>query len=188
MLKLLPIAVLCALAVCASASDQLVKLSNGSIVVLHDDGHWEYYQTKEIKDIRPAAIPESVKTTISVTYEGYDKLAKNLRLAMEADLATEEEINDSLRTLPKGGMVHFCIPTEQIDKNNPHDYVYILSYEKTQLYRSVMSQSKAVDSDEKDISYLLSVPVYKKPKSGHLTARIETVDGKQDVEFDVPIK
>ena len=51
MLKLLPIAVLCALAVCASASDQLVKLSNGSIVVLHDDGHWEYYQTKEIKDI-----------------------------------------------------------------------------------------------------------------------------------------
>ena len=86
-------------------------------------------------------------------------------------------------------MVHSTFRQTDRQRIIPHDYVYIGLTENTAVSFGDVSQSKAVDGDEKDISYLLSVPTFKKPKSGYLTAaRIETVDGKQNVEFDVPIK
>lgn len=43
-----------------------------------------------MRDVRESTLPADAKTTISIQYESYEKLRKNLRLALEADLATEE--------------------------------------------------------------------------------------------------
>ena len=101
------------LAVCALAwaSDMTATTSNGSVVILHDNGRWEYYNNNSrVRDIRESAIPKDMQTTVSIEYESADKLRKDMRMRMEAAFATEENIKDSLRTLPAGGIVHFCVP------------------------------------------------------------------------------
>ena len=86
------------------AEDIIAKTSNGSVVLLHDNGRWEYYQNNaQIRDVRPSAIPEDAKFEVSVLYESPDKIKKNMRMALEADFANEDEIQDSLRRAPKAG-------------------------------------------------------------------------------------
>ena len=95
---LIGLVVFMAMASASFAEDIIAKTSNGSVVLLHDNGRWEYYQNNaQIRDVRPSAIPEDAKFEVSVLYESPDKIKKNVRMALEADFATEEEIKDSLR-------------------------------------------------------------------------------------------
>ena len=118
------------LAVCALAwaSDMTATTSNGSVVILHDNGRWEYYNNNSrVRDIRESAIPKDMQTTVSIEYESADKLRKDMRMRMEADFATEENIKDSLRTLPAGGIVHFCVPEAQVHYGNPRTFTYTVA-------------------------------------------------------------
>ena len=90
------------------AEDMIATASNGSTVILHDNGRWEYHQNNsKIRDVRPSAIPEDAKFQITVQYENANKIKKDIRMMMDGEFATEEEIRDSLRKVPKGGMVYF---------------------------------------------------------------------------------
>ena len=77
------------------ADDIMATASNGATVILHDNGRWEYYQNNsKLRDIRQSAIPEDAKFNVMVEYESPDRVRKNIRLAMEAEFATEEEIKE----------------------------------------------------------------------------------------------
>ena len=173
------------------AEDIIAKTSNGSTVILHDDGRWEYYQNNaQIRDIRPEAIPEDAKFEVSVLYENVEKLKKNKRMMLEAEFATEEEIKDSLRALPKGGIVYFQVPTKQIKKGFSRELTYYL-YDKgkTPIFTKTVSDAEATPSEDSGISNLLVVPVYGKPKTNMMRAVVESNDGRREsLEIDIPIK
>ena len=180
---------LCA-AACASAADIIATTSNGSTVLLHDNGRWEYYQNNaKIRDVRPSAIPEDAKFQITISYESVDKIKKDVRMMMEGELATEEEIRDSLRKVPKGGIVYFQVPTEQIKKGLVRELTYsIYDKGKAPIFSQVARDSEATPSESRGISNLLVVPLYAKPKSKVLKAKVVSESAKQTLEFDIPIK
>lgn len=174
----------------AFAEDMIATTSNGSTVLLHDDGRWEYYQNNaKIRDVRPEAIPEDAKFEVSIVYENVDKLKKNKRMELEADFATEAEIRDSLRQIPKGGVVYFTVPTKQIKKGISRTFTYyIYDGGKNPIFTKTVSDTEATPSENKGISNLLVVPIYGRPKSKVMTARIENKAGRQTLDFEIPIK
>ncbi len=178
------------LAVASFAEDIVATTSNGSTVILHDNGRWEFYQNNaKIRDVRPDAIPEDAKFNVSVLYESYDKLKKNVRMAMEADLATEEEIKDSLRKVPRGGMVYFQVATSQIKKGMPRELTYML-YDtgKKPIFTKTVSDTEATPSEDRGVSNLLVVPVYSRPKAKVMKARVQMARGNATLDIDIPIK
>ncbi|SHG29756.1 hypothetical protein SAMN05720766_101126 [Fibrobacter sp. UWH9] len=177
-----------ALTVGAFAEDIIAKTSNGSTVILHDNGRWEYYQNNaQIRDVRPTAIPEDVKYQISVDYESVDKLKKDVRMAMEADFATEEEIKDSLRKVPKGGIVYFQVPKEQIKKGMVRDLTfYIYDKGKNPIFTQSASDDAATPSESSKIMNLMVAPLYAHPKANVLKAK--AVCGRETIEFEIPVK
>lgn len=183
---------LCSLACVAFsfAEDIIATTSNGSTVILHDNGRWEYYQNNsKVRDVRPTAVPEDAKFEVSVLYESADKIKKNVRMAMEADLATEEEIKDSLRKVPKGGMIYFQVPTKQIKKGLVRELTYsIYDKGKNPIFTKTVADTEATPSEDAGVSNLLVVPVYSKPKVKVMKARVENRKGKQTLDIDVPIQ
>ena len=174
----------------AFADDIVATTSNGSTVILHDNGRWEYYQNNsKIRDVRPDAIPEDAKFNVSVVYDSYDKLKKDTRMALEADLATEEEIRDSLRRLPKGGMIYFQVATKQIKKGMPRELTYsVFDKGSKPIFKKTVPDSEATPSGEHGISNLLVVPVEKKPKSKLLKARVHMARGNATLDIDIPLR
>ena len=172
------------------AEDIVATTSNGSTVILHDNGRWEYYQNNaKIRDVRPDAIPEDARFNVSVLYESVDKLKKNVRMAMEADFATEEEIKDSLRKVPKGGLIYFQVATEQIKKGMSRTLTYtIYDKGKKPFFTKTVADTEATPSEDHGVSNLLVVPVYSKPKSKVLKARIQTTNGQATLDIDIPIQ
>ena len=180
-------AVLCAV---SFAEDIIATTSNGSTVILHDNGRWEYYQNNaKIRDVRPSAIPEDAKYQITIAYESVDKLKKDTRMMLEGELATEEEIRDSLRKVPKGGIVYFQVPTNQIKKGLVRELTYsIYDKGKNPIFSQTVRDSEATPSDTRGVSNLLVVPLYAKPKAKVLKAKVVSESAKQTLEFDIPIK
>lgn len=172
------------------AEDIIATTSNGSTVILHDNGRWEYYKNNsKIRDVRPEAIPEDVKFNVSVLYESANKLKKNVRMAMEADYATEEEIKDSLRKVPKGGLIYFQVPTKQIKKGLAREFTYsIYDKGKTPIFTKTVAETEALPSEDAGVSNLLVVPVYGRPKSSVMKAKIENRKARQTLEIDIPIQ
>lgn len=173
------------------AEDIIATTSNGSTVLLHDNGRWEYYQNNaKIRDVRPSAIPEDAKFQITIQYESVNKIKKDVRMMLEGELATEEEIKDSLRKVPKGGVVYFQVPTSQIKPGFTRELTYYI-YDKGK--KPIFSQT-ARDSEAKPtvesskVSNLMVVPLYAKPKSKVLKAKVVSEAAKQTLEFDIPIK
>ena len=172
------------------AEDIIATTSNGSTVILHDNGRWEYYQNNaKIRDVRPSAIPEDAKFQITIDYESVDKLKKDLRMMMEGDFATEEEIRDSLRKVPKGGIVYFQVPTNQIKKGFVRELTYsIYDKGKSPIFSKTVRDSEATPSETHGVSNLLVVPLYAKPKAKVLKAKVVSEAARQTLEFDIPIK
>ena len=173
------------------AEDIIATTSNGSTVILHENGRWEYYQNNaKIRDVRPSAIPEDAKFQITIQYESANKIKKDVRMMMEGEFATEEEIRDSLRKVPKGGMVYFQVPTSQIKPGFTRELTYYI-YDKGK--KPIFSQT-ARDSEAKPtvesskVSNLMVVPLFAKPKSKVLKAKVVSESAKQTLEFDIPIK
>ena len=173
------------------AEDIVATTSNGSTVILHDNGRWEYYQNNaKIRDVRPSAIPEDAKFQITIQYESVDKIKKDVRMMLEGELATEEEIRDSLRKVPKGGVVYFQVPTSQIKPGFTRELTYYI-YDKGK--KPIFSQT-ARDSEAKPtvesskVSNLMVVPLYAKPKAKVLKAKVVSESAKQTLEFDIPVK
>jgi hypothetical protein len=150
----------------------------------------EYQNNAKIRDVRPEAMPEDAKFNVSVLYESADKLKKNVRMAMEADFATEEEIRDSLRKVPKGGMVYFQVPTKQIKPGFTRELTYyIYDKGKKPIFSKTARDSEATPTPEtSSISNLMVVPLYAKPKSKVLKAKVVSESARQSLEFDIPIK
>ena len=168
----------------AFAEDISATTANGSVVILHDNGRWEYYNNNsKVRDIRESAIPKDMQTTVSIEYESADKLRNDMRMRMDADFATEEEIKDSLRTLPAGGIVHFCVPESQVHYGNPRTFTYTVWVGKKQVYKAPVSEAMAVPSETAGVTYLLSVPLHMKLKGKHIKARVE--DAHSSIDFDV---
>ena len=172
------------------ADDIIATTSNGSTVLLHDNGRWEYYQNNaKIRDVRPEAIPEDAKFNVSVLYESADKLKKNVRMALEADFATEEEIKDSLRKVPKGGVIYFQVPTKQIKKGLNREFTYsVYDKGKNPIFTKTVAETEATPSEDAGVSNLLVVPVYGRPKAKVMKARIENRAAKQTLDIDIPIQ
>ena len=172
------------------AADMVATTSNGSTVILHDNGRWEYYQNNaKIRDVRPDAIPEDAKFQITVLYEGVDKLKKDTRMMLEGEFATEEEIRDSLRKLPKGGIVYFQVPTKQIKKGFVRELVYsIYDKGKKPIFSQRARDSEATPSEDHGVSNLMVVPLYAKPKSKVLKAKVLSESARQTLEFEIPVR
>ncbi len=176
--------------VCSFADDIIATTSNGSTVILHDNGRWEYYQNNaKIRDVRPTAIPEDAKYEISIKYESVDRLKKDVRMAMEADFATEEEIKDSLRKVPKGGIIYFQVPTKQIKKGFVRDLIYsVYDTGKNPIFTERASDDQATASEDSGVSNLMVVPIYARPKAKVMKAKVVSETGRQTLEFDIPVK
>lgn len=172
------------------AEDIVAKTSNGSTVILHDNGRWEYYQNNaNIRDVRESAVPKDARFEVSVLYESPDKVKKNVRMAMEADFATEEEIKDSLRKVPKGGYVYFQVPTKQIKPGLTRELTYSL-YDggKKAIFTKTVRDSEATLSEDAGISNLLVVPVYGRPKSKVMQAKVEDRANHATLDIEIPIR
>ena len=172
------------------ADDIVATASNGAAVILHDNGRWEYYQNNsKLRDIRQSAIPEDAKFNVMVEYESPDRVRKNIRLAMEAEFATEEEIKDSLRNVPKGGYVYFQVKTSQIKKGMPRKLTYFLfDGGKDPIFTKTAYDTEAVPSELSGVSNLLVIPVYGRPKSKVMLARVQARDGMETLDIDIPIR
>ena len=172
------------------AEDIVATTSNGSTVILHDNGRWEYYQNNaKIRDVRPSAIPEDAKFQITVEYQRVDKLRKDVRMMMEGELATEEEIRDSLRRVPKGGIVFFQVPTNQIKPGFVRELTYyIFDKGKKPIFSRTVRDAEATPSEDRGVSNLLVVPLYARPKAKVLKAKVVSEAARQTLEFDIPIK
>ena len=181
---------LAALAAGAFANDIIATTSNGSTVILHDNGRWEYYQNNaKIRDVRPEAIPEDAKFNVTVFYESVDKIKKNVRLALEADFATEQEIKDSLRKVPKGGIIYFQVPTKQIKPGLNREFTYsVYDKGKTPILSKTVAETEAQPSEDAGISNLVVVPVYARPKAKVMKARVENRAAHQTLDIDIPIQ
>ena len=172
------------------AADIVATTSNGSTVILHDNGRWEYYQNNaKIRDVRPDAIPEDAKFQITILYEGVDKLKKDTRMMLEGELATEEEIRDSLRKVPKGGIVYFQVPTKQIKPGFVRELTYyIYDKGKKPIFSKTVRDSEATPSENRGVSNLLVVPLFAKPKSKVLKAKVVSESARQSLEFEIPVR
>lgn len=172
------------------AEDIIATTSNGSTVLLHDNGRWEYYQNNaKIRDVRPSAIPEDAKFQITINYESVDKLKKDVRMMLEGELATEEEIRDSLRKVPKGGIVYFQVPTKQIKPGFVRELTYyIYDKGKNPIFSQTKRDSEATPSEDSGVSNLMVVPLYAKPKSRVLRAKVVSESARQTLEFEIPVK
>ena len=171
------------------AEDIVATTSNGSTVILHDNGRWEYYQNNaNIRDVRESAVPKDARFEVSVLYESPDKVKKNVRMALEADFATEEEIKDSLRKVPKGGYVYFQVPTKQIKPGLTRELTYSL-YDggKKPIFTKTVRDSEATASEDAGVSNLLVVPVYGRPKSKVMQAKVEDRRNHATLDIDIPI-
>ena len=184
------IALVLACVVNTFAEDIVATASNGAAVILHDNGRWEYYQNNtKIRDIRQSAIPEDAKFNVMVEYETPERVRNNVRLAMEAEFATEEEIKDSLRKVPKGGYIYFQVKTSQIKKGMPRKLTYSLyDGSKTPIFRKTAYDTEAVPSEQSGVSNLLVVPVYGHPKSDVMLASVEALDGMETLDIDIPVR
>ncbi len=166
------------------ADDMTATTVNGKVVILHDNGRWEYYQNNSrVRDIRESAIPKDMQTRVTIEYEDASKVQKDLRMRLEADDVSESVIRDSLRTLPAGGIVHFCVPEEQVHRGNPRTFTYTVWVGKKQVYKSAVSEAEAVPSEVAGVTYLVSVPIFSKLRGEHLKARVE--DGNGSIDFDI---
>lgn len=172
------------------AADIVATTSNGSTVILHDNGRWEYYQNNaKIRDVRPDAIPEDAKFQITILYEGVDKLKKDTRMMLEGEFATEEEIRDSLRKVPKGGIVYFQVPTKQIKPGFVRELTYyIYDKGKKPIFSKTVRDSEATPSEDRGVSNLLVAPLYAKPKSKVLKAKVVSESARQSLEFEIPVR
>ena len=179
-------------AACAAlslAEDIVATTSNGSTVILHDNGRWEYYQNNaKIRDVRESAVPKDARFEVSVLYESPDKVKKNVRMALEADFATEEEIKDSLRKVPKGGFVYFQVPTKQIKPGMVRELTYSL-YDggKKPIFTKTVRDTEATPSEDAGISNLLVVPVYGRVKSKVMQAKVEDRRNHATLDIEIPI-
>ena len=171
------------------AEDIIATTSNGSTVILHDNGRWEYYQnTAKIRDVRESAVPKDARFEVSVLYESPDKVKKNVRMALEADFATEDEIKDSLRKVPKGGYVYFQVPTKQIKPGLPRELTYSLfDGGKKPIFVKTVRDTEATPSEDAGISNLLVVPVYGRIKSKVMQAKVEDRSNHATLDIDIPI-
>lgn len=173
------------------AEDVIATMPNGTAVILHDNGRWDYYHNNEnMRDIRPSAQPQDLKYEVSVMYESPDKIKKDVRMAMDADFATEEEIRDSLRNVPKGGIVYFQVPTKQIKPGLVRTLTYNLydSNRSQPFFTKTVPDTEATQSEDSRISNLLVVPVYSRLKGKSMLARIEARGGLDVLEIDIPIR
>lgn len=140
-------------------------------------------------DVRESAIPEDARFNVMVEYETPDLVRKNVRLAMEAEYATEQEILDSLKTVPKGGYIYFQVKTSQIKKGTPRKLTYSL-YDggKKPIFKKTAYDTEAVPSEQNGVSNLLVIPVYGQPKSNVMLARVEARDGMETLDIDIPVR
>lgn len=174
----------------AFAEDIVATTSNGSTVILHDNGRWEYYQNNaKIRDVRESAVPKDARFEVSVMYEPAEKVKKNVRMALEADFATEEEIKDSLRKVPKGGYIYFQVPTKQIKPGLVRELTYsIFDTGKSAIFTKTVRDSEATASEDAGISNLLVVPIYGRPKAKVMKARVEDRKNHATLDIDVPVR
>ena len=184
------VALFFAFAANAFANDVVATASNGATVILHDNGRWEYHQNNSnIRDVRQSAILEDAKFNVMVEYESPDRVRNNVRLAMEAAYATEEEIRDSLRAVPKGGYIYFQVKTSQIKKGMPRKLTYSLyDGSKKPIFTKTAYDTDAVPSEQRGVSNLLVVPVYGHPKSNVMLARVQARDGMETLDIDIPVR
>ena len=172
------------------AEDIVATTSNGSTVILHDNGRWEYYQNNaNIRDVRESAVPKDARFEVSVLYESPDKVKKNVRMALEADFATEEEIRDSLRKVPKGGYIYFQVPTKQIKPGLVRELTYsIYDTGKNPIFTKTVRDTEAKASEDAGVSNLLVVPLYGRPKAKVMKARVEDRKNHATLDIDVPVR
>lgn len=172
------------------AEDIIATASNGATVILHDNGRWEFYRNNsDVRDIRESAVPKDARFEVSVLYENPDKLKKDVRMAMEADYATEEEIKDSLRKVPKGGIVYFQVPSDQIKPGYTRELTYSL-YDsgKKPIFTKTVRDSEATPSEDSGVMNLLVVPVYGRPKVKVMKARVEDRKNHATLDIDIPLR
>lgn len=188
MKKLFALLTLFAACAFAAPGDISATTVDGRGVILHENGTWEYYQRNtKIRDIRESAIPEDQKFQVTIKYEKYEQLKKDLETYLDAMEVPEEQIKDSVRTLPRGGIVRFQVKTEQIKKGLPRTFVYsIWQGGKNPIYQETVADSAAVQSEQAGVSNLVSVPIFTRPKKD-MKAQVRTPDGRQTLDFVIPI-
>lgn len=171
----------------AAGAAELATTASGKKVVLKDDHTWELFDPNKhlaLRDLR--AVNEQIQ--IDIKYKSVQWLNKETRSVLESDYADEKSIQDSLRRVPKGGVLYFRIGKKYLNANDPRYYtITIWDADKKPIYQKDVSEREAVDSDDGGVANLLVVPMLAKPKGKEYKVQVQDRVMKQIWEYTVPL-
>lgn len=170
-----------------SFSAEVAVTGSGRKVLLKNDGTWEPYD--EAKHLSFRDLRESGPTVqYSVKYKDHGWILKETRTMLEAEDMPEKSIQDSLRRLPKGGLLHLQVADMQIDTADPRSFQVVITDARGKiLLRTKASESTATDSDDAGIKDVAIFAIPTAPKGGALKLTLEEKATRQTYEFDIPI-
>jgi hypothetical protein len=166
----------------SATAGEIAVTQRGQKVLLHNNGTWEPFDPQrhaETRDVRESA----PQVEISLKYKDLNWCVKETRMLLEAEDKTSAEIQDSLRGLPKGGVLLVQTPTANLQVRDPRTFQYKVYDGKGEvLLQTEASEATAQPSDDAGVSNLvsLSLPVHGK---GSLKIEIRDKFSQQLYEY-----
>lgn len=160
--------------------------TSGKKVILKNDGTWEPFD--ESRHLDAQDLRSNQKVEISLKYKDHSWCSKEKRMLLEAEDLPERAIQDSLKKVPKGGIILVQVPTANVDYKDPRTYDYKVRDSKGKLLvQQQSSESSAVVADEPGLSTLieLNLPGFKK---GNLKIEIQEKGTRQTYEYDLSMQ
>lgn len=182
---------LCGLLTCLFSvnafSAEMALTKSGKKVVLKNDGTWEFYDPAKhvsVSDIRE----EAPQISISVKYYNYKFHLDNKKLYWSGTGVEGKALQDSIKSVPKGGVIHLMIGSNAIDANDPKAYkVTLKDYKEKVVFEEEALDIQAVDSDEVGYSILKEIPLKKKYKQ-EVWIFIKDPASGQTFQYNLPMK
>lgn len=171
---------------CSTMALELAVSQSGRKVVLKNDGTWEPYDPE--RHFAGADIRQSGPVVeLFVKYKNHGFVLGQRRTELQADGIAGKALEDSLRRVPKGGVVYIQMSTDKLNKADPRNYTYTVRDQGNGkvLVKRDGSEREAVDSDDVGISNLAVLPITNQPR-GDLQIIIEDRMSRQVFEYLLP--
>lgn len=166
---------------------EMALTKSGKKVVLKNDGTWEVYNPQihlNVSDIRE----EAPQIQLHIKYYDYQFYRDNQKLWWEGNGLSAAEIQDSLRALPKGGMVEVRIESDAVDSQDPKTYLFkVKDHKQREIWSGEALDIQSVDSPDAGLLILKQIPL-KKNYSNEVWVYITEKAMGQEYQFNIPMK
>jgi len=166
---------------------EMALTKSGKKVVLKNDGTWEVYNPQihlNVSDIRE----EAPQIQLFIKYYDYQFYRDNQKLWWEGNGLSPDEIKDSLKALPQGGVVEIRIESDAVDSQDPKTYmIKVKDHKQREVWSGEALDIQAVDSPDAGLLILKKIPLKKKYPKEVWVYITEKAMG-QEYQFNIPIK